>query len=77
MTPLWVWLDCLALSAVCVYKRLLFLVFPEERKRDLVRVTESYNLWEEGKKKYLFWRNSETVSNFFYTWNMVADHFYT
>ncbi len=49
----------------------------QERARDLERVTESYKLDPEGRRRYLFWRNANSVSNFFYTWNMVTDYFYT
>ena len=41
------------------------------------RVTKSYELDPAGKSKYLGWRNAETVSDFFYTWNMVEDFFVT
>ena len=56
--------------------RIRFMIDPSARKRDLEEVTESYNLPEEGLK-YLDWRNEYTVSNFFYTWNMVKDYFRT
>ena len=77
MAPFHVWWECALLAVECVYKRIYFVLFPEQRKRDLEKVTESYNLMDEGKKKYLGWRNAETVQDFFYTWNMVTDHFYT
>ncbi len=41
------------------------------------RVTASYELDSRGKDRYLSWRNPETVRPFFYTWNMVLDHFET
>ena len=66
----------LQLSASCLVMRIRFIIDPSARKRDLEEVTESYNLPEEGLK-YLKWRNEYTVSNFFYTWNMVKDFFIT
>lgn len=60
----------------CVYKRISFLFDPKGREKDLAKVTESYDLPEEGLK-YLAWRNARTVSNFFYTSNMVWDYFDT
>jgi len=56
--------------------RLKFIIDPTARKRDLEQVTKSYDLPEEGLK-YIEWRNEYTVSNFFYTWNMVHDFFIT
>jgi len=56
--------------------RIQFLIDPTARKRDLERVTASYNLPKEGLK-YIQWRNEYTVSNFFYTWNMISDYFVT
>lgn len=64
------------LALYCFYKRISFLFDPEGREKDLVKVTESYDLPEEGLK-YLAWRNARTVSNFFYTSNMVWDYFDT
>ena len=54
--------------------RIQFLIDPSARKRDLEKITAGYNLPEEGLK-YIAWRNEYTVSNFFYTWNMVYDDF--
>jgi hypothetical protein len=66
MAPFHVWWDCFVLALVCVYKRTVFCLFPDERRRDLELVTASYNLDEEGKKKFLFWRNHQesTFANF-------------
>lgn len=50
---------------------------PSERDRDLERVTKDYNLLQEGVDRYLGWRNSRTVSNFFYTSHMVEDYYIT
>ena len=66
----------LQLSVSCLVMRIRFIIDPSARKRDLEEVTESYNLPQEGLK-YLKWRNEYTVSNFFYTWNMVKDFFIT
>ena len=64
------------LGLVSAYMRLVFLVDPGARARDLEAVTRSYNLPAEGLK-YIRWRNERTVSRFFYTWNMIHDHFLT
>ena len=64
------------LGLVSAYMRLVFLVDPGARARDLEAVTRSYNLPAEGLK-YIRWRNERTVSRFFYTWNMIHDHFIT
>ena len=64
----------LVLVSVCM--RLVFLVDPGARGRDLEAVTRSYNLPEKGLK-YIKWRNERTVARFFYTWNMIHDHFVT
>jgi len=56
--------------------RIKFVIDPSARGRDLEEVTKSYDLPEEGLK-YIQWRNEFTVSNFFYTWNMVQDYFIT
>ena len=77
MAPLHVWWECFVLTLISAYKQIVFLIWPDERRKDLEQVTASYNLDDEGKKKFLFWRNHETVKNFFYTWNMISDHFYT
>ena len=66
--------DCFKLTLFSIYMRLWFLVDPSARKRDLEKVTEGYKFPEEGLK-YIKWRNADTVSNFFYTWNMIYDHF--
>lgn len=60
----------------CLYMRIVFLVDPTARERDLKEVTEMYNLPQEGVDKYLGWRNPRTVSNFFYTSKMVSSFFY-
>ena len=67
---------CVKLSLVSAYMRLMFMMDPGARRRDLEAVTESYNLPEEGLK-YIQWRNERTVARFFYTWNMIKDHFKT
>ena len=67
---------CVRLSLVSAYMRLVFMMDPGARCRDLEAVTESYNLPEEGLK-YIQWRNERTVARFFYTWNMIKDHFKT
>jgi len=78
----WTWsflqvlLKTLQLAFHCIYMRLKFIIDPTARKRDLEEVTKSYDLPEEGLK-YIEWRNEYTVSNFFYTWNMVHDFFIT
>merc|ERR1711892_1353225 len=78
----WTWsflqvlLKTLHLAFHCIYMRLKFIIDPTARKRDLEEVTKSYDLPEEGLK-YIEWRNEYTVSNFFYTWNMVHDFFIT
>jgi len=64
------------LALYCVYKRISFILDPKGREKDLEKVTESYDLPEEGLK-YLAWRNARTVSNFFYTSHMVWDYFDT
>ena len=56
--------------------RIKFKIDPSARKRDLEEITKSYDLPADGFK-YLQWRNEYTVSNFFYTWNMVEDFFLT
>ena len=63
------------LSLVSAYMRLVFMMDPRARRRDLEAVTRSYNLPEEGLK-YIKWRNERTVARFFYTWNMVQDFFH-
>jgi len=79
---IWTWsflqvlLKTFHLSLHCVYMRIKFIIDPKARKRDLEQVTESYDLPKEGLK-YIEWRNEYTVSNFFYTWNMVKDFFIT
>merc|ERR1712055_1118532 len=60
----------------CIYKRVLFLIDPEARAKDLEAVTATYDLTAEGMK-YLEWRNPRTVSKFFYTSHMVTDYFIT
>ena len=35
MAPFWVWWDTFKLALVCVYKRVVFLIDPEQRKKDL------------------------------------------
>jgi len=79
----WWWINflkvlcgCMRLVLVSVCMRLVFLVDPGARGRDLEAVTRSYNLPEEGLK-YIKWRNERTVARFFYTWNMIHDHFVT
>ena len=67
---------CVKLSLVSAYMRLVFMMDPGARRRDLEAVTESYNLPKEGLK-YIQWRNERTVARFFYTWNMIKDHFKT
>jgi len=67
---------CVRLSLVSAYMRLVFMMDPGARRRDLEAVTRSYNLPEEGLK-YIRWRNERTVARFFYTWNMIQDHFKT
>ena len=67
---------CVRLGLVSAYMRLVFLVDPGARARDLEAVTRSYNLPAEGLK-YIRWRNERTVARFFYTWNMIHDHFIT
>jgi len=79
---IWTWrflqvlLKTFHLTLHCLHMRLKFLIDPTARKRDLEQVTESYDLPKEGLK-YIEWRNEYTVSNFFYTWNMVKDFFIT
>jgi len=78
----WVWRfvqivqKTLHLVCLCIFMRLKFLVDPKAREKDLEEVTKSYDLPPEGLK-YIEWRNAYTVSNFFYTWNMVHDFFLT
>ena len=67
---------CVRLALVSAYMRLVFLMDPGARARDLEAVTRSYNLPAEGLK-YIRWRNERTVARFFYTWNMIRDHFIT
>ena len=67
---------CVRLGLVSAYMRLVFLLDPGARARDLEAVTRSYNLPAEGLK-YIRWRNERTVARFFYTWNMIHDHFIT
>ena len=62
------------LTLLSVFMRVWFLVDPDARRRDLEKVTAAYNFPEEGLK-YIRWRNEFTVSNFFYTWNMIHDYF--
>jgi len=64
----------LNLIVYCIYMRIHFILDPSARKRDLEKITAGYNLPREGLK-YIEWRNEYTVSNFFYTWNMVYDDF--
>jgi len=81
-TVVWVWsflkvvLRTLHLVCICICMRLKFLVDKTAREKDLEEVTKSYDLPKEGLK-YIEWRNAYTVSNFFYTWNMVKDFFIT
>ena len=67
---------CVRLGLVSAYMRLMFLLDPGARARDLEAVTRSYNFPAEGLK-YIRWRNERTVARFFYTWNMIHDHFIT
>ena len=59
-----------------VYMRIWFYINPNARRQDLDKITAGYNFPEEGLK-YIKWRNEYTVSNFFYTWNMIHDDFLT
>ena len=74
--PIQVLLKTIKLAIFCILMRIKFVIDPTARKRDLEEITESYNLPSEGLK-YLEWRNEYTVSNFFYTWNMIVDFFKT
>jgi len=65
---------CLILH--CIYKQIVFAIYPEARAKDLEDVTASYDLHADGMK-YLEWRNAKTVSKFFYTHHMVIDYFIT
>jgi len=60
--------DCLVLSILSLYKQIIFLVYPDERKKDLENVTKSYNLLEEGKNKILssmrLWKRVESWNVF-------------
>ena len=55
-TSMWsIYKECGFLALECVYKRLVFYLWPEERQRDLDRVTEGYKVDEWKIRFNIFW----------------------